>query len=157
MAGALMQVMPGRLTPVAAAVEPFSLGIPILVSASAADLVAECQASNGGLYYRDYPELELILDLGLRDPALFGRLGEAGRNHLAKKGDWDALVSQYDRAIRSFARPSRGEEPPPVPPPEEPEPEPPPEPGPEPEPKELEQPEEPDGLPSFFRGTIQKD
>ncbi len=113
-AGAFMVVMPERLTSVAATAEPFSMGVPILVHASAGNLVAECKESNGGLYYRDYSELELILELGLREPELFQRLGEAGRSHLLARNDWQALVARYDRAFRSFARPSRfGEDGPP--------------------------------------------
>ena len=107
LAGALMVVLPERLAGFAAAAEPFSLGAPILVNASATELVGDCKASNGGLYYRNYEELELILELGLRDPPLFGRMGAAGREFLMRRNDWDALMARYDRAFRSFARPSR--------------------------------------------------
>ena len=54
---------------------------------------------------QNYDELELILELGARDPRLFGRMGAAGREFLAARNDWDALMSSYDRAFRSFARP----------------------------------------------------
>ena len=105
LAGALMVVLPERLAGFAAAAEPFSLGAPILVNASATELVGDCKASNGGLYYRNYEELELILELGLRDPPLFGRMGAAGREFLMRRNDWDALMARYDRAFRSFAPP----------------------------------------------------
>ena len=107
-AGALMAVSPERLAafPTTAA-EPFSLGVPILVNASATELADECRASGGGLYYQNYDEFELILELGLRDPALFARMGAAGRGFLESRHDWDRVLARYDGAFRSFARPSR--------------------------------------------------
>lgn len=107
--GAVVAVIPERLAAFSTtAAEPFSLGVPILVNASATELAAECRASGGGLYYQNYDEFELILELGLRDPSLFPRLGAAGREFLESRHDWDSVLARYDRAFRSFARPSRG-------------------------------------------------
>ena len=107
--GAVVAVIPERLAAFpATAAEPFSLGVPILVNASATELAAECRASGGGLYYQNYDEFELILELGLRDPSLFPRMGAAGREFLGSRHDWDSVLVRYDRAFRSFARPSRG-------------------------------------------------
>ena len=132
--GAFLAVIPERLAAFpATAAEPFSLGIPILVNASATELTRECRASGGGLYYENYDEFELILELGLKDPSLFARMGAAGREFLESRHDWDEVLARYDRAFRSFARPSRtasaemalggpvspsGESAPPSPPPE---------------------------------------
>ena len=107
--GAVAAVIPERLAAFSTtAAEPFSLGVPILVNASATELAAECRASGGGLYYQNYDEFELILELGLRDPSLFPRMGAAGREFLESRHDWDSVLARYDRAFRSFARPSRG-------------------------------------------------
>ena len=107
--GAVLAVIPERLAAFSTtAAEPFSLGVPILVNASATELAAECRASGGGLYYQNYDEFELILELGLRDPSLFPRMGVAGREFLESRHDWDSVLARYDRAFRSFARPSRG-------------------------------------------------
>ncbi len=106
-AGALMAVIPERLAGSAAAAEPFSLGTPILANASAVELVRHCNASSGGLYYQGYEEFELILEIALGEPSLIGRMGEAGRAFLESENDWDALIARYDRAFRSFTRPSR--------------------------------------------------
>ena len=107
--GAVVAVIPERLAAFSvAAAEPFSLGVPILVNASATELAVECRASGGGLYYQNYDEFELILELGLRDSSLFPRLGAAGREFLESRHDWDSVLARYDRAFRSFARPSRG-------------------------------------------------
>ena len=107
--GALAAAVPQRLAEFgAAAAEPFSVGVPILVNAGASQLVADCRASNGGLYYRNYDEFELILELGLRDPGLFRRMGAAGAAFLAARSDWSEVVRRYDRALRSFARPALG-------------------------------------------------
>ena len=124
--GAVVAVIPERLAAFSTtAAEPFSLGVPILVNASATELAGECRASGGGLYYQNYDEFELILELGLRDPSLFPRMGAAGRAFLESRHDWDSVLARYDRAFRSFARPSRGAAGPlpavePVPPPEQP-------------------------------------
>ena len=107
--GAAVAVIPERLAAFSTtAAEPFSLGVPILVNASATELAEECRASGGGLYYQNYDEFELILELGLRDPSLFPRMGAAGREFLEARHDWDSMLARYDRAFRSFARPSRG-------------------------------------------------
>lgn len=107
-AGALLAVIPERLAAFSTtAAEPFSVGVPILVNASANELASECRASGGGLYYQNYDEFELILELGLRDPTLFRRMGAAGRGFLESRHDWDRVLARYDRAFRSFARPSR--------------------------------------------------
>lgn len=107
--GAVVAVIPERLAAFSTtAAEPFSLGVPILVNASATELTEECRASGGGLYYENYDEFELILELGLRDPSLFPRMGAAGREFLESRHDWDSVLARYDRAFRSFARPSRG-------------------------------------------------
>ena len=107
--GAVVAVIPERLAAFSTtAAEPFSLGVPILVNASATELAGECRASGGGLYYQNYDEFELILELGLRDPSLFPRMGAAGREFLESRHDWDSVLARYDRAFRSFARPSRG-------------------------------------------------
>ncbi len=114
--GAMLAVIPERLAAFSTtAAEPFSLGIPILVNASATELAEDCRASGGGLYYQNYDEFELILELGLRDSSLFPRMGTAGREFLESRYDWDLVMARYDRAFRSFARPSRsgaGEVPP---------------------------------------------
>ena len=108
LAGALLALVPERLAGFSDhAAEPFSLGVPLLVNASASSLVRDCQASNGGLYYRNYQEFQLILELALRDPSLMQRLGACGREFLNARHDWKAVVARYDRAFRSFARPAR--------------------------------------------------
>ena len=107
--GAFAAVIPERLAAFSTtAAEPFSVGVPILVNASATELAEECRASGGGLYYQNYDEFELILELGLRDPSLFPRMGAAGREFLESRLDWDSVLARYDRAFRSFARPVRG-------------------------------------------------
>ena len=107
--GAMLAVIPERLAAFSTtAAEPFSLGIPILVNASATELAEDCRASGGGLYYQNYDEFELILELGLRDSSLFPRMGAAGREFLESRHDWDQVMARYDGAFRSFARPSRG-------------------------------------------------
>lgn len=106
--GALLAVLPARLSSFASqALEPLSLGTPLLVNASAGELVEVCRAAAGGLYYGNYEEFEAILELALTDPALFTRLGECGREYSASRNDWTEVVAAYDRAFLSFSRPRR--------------------------------------------------
>lgn len=106
--GALLAVLPARLSSFASqALEPLSLGTPLLVNASAGELVEVCRAASGGLYYGNYEEFEAILELALTDPALFTRLGERGREYAASRNDWTEVVAAYDRAFLSFSRPRR--------------------------------------------------
>lgn len=143
--GAMLAVLPARLSSFASqALEPLSLGTPLLVNASAGELVEVCRAAAGGLYYGNYEEFEAILELALTDPALFTRLGECGREYSNSRNDWTEVVAAYDRAFLSFSRPRRasgraGEaSPPPAGPPA---PEPDPEAAPPPEPDAAESPE----------------
>ena len=149
--GALLAVLPARLSSFASqALEPLSLGTPLLVNASAGELVEVCRAAAGGLYYGNYEEFEAILELALTDPALFTRLGECGREYSASRNDWTEVVAAYDRAFRSFSRPRRASgrsaeaSPPPAVPPA---PEPAPEVAPSPEPAEAEAREPDDSAP----------
>ncbi len=107
LAGALMVLVPERLAGFAdSAAESFAQATPLLVNAAATRLVQDMNASNGGLYYRNYEEFEAIVDLALRDPALIARLGASGRRYLEARNSWDALMKDYDRAFRSFCRPA---------------------------------------------------
>lgn len=149
--GALLAVLPARLSSFASqALEPLSLGTPLLVNASAGELVEVCRAAAGGLYYGNYEEFEAILELALTDPALFTRLGECGREYSASRNDWTEVVAAYDRAFRSFSRPRRASgrsaeaSPPPAVPPA---PEPAPETAPSPEPTETDEPAPGDSAP----------
>lgn len=110
-AGALAAVTPSRLADVAAATEPLRLGVPLLATDAASDLVATLIAANAGLSYRNYDEFELILRLGLGEPDLFARFGEAGRRFLTSRNDWESVVARCDRVFRSFARPELGDYP----------------------------------------------
>lgn len=107
-AGALAAVVPAKLADASAATEPFRLGVPLVSTASADALVAALKAANGGLFYRNYEEFELILRRGLGEGGLFAGLGAAGRRYLTSQNDWDAVVSRCDRVFRSFARPELG-------------------------------------------------
>ncbi len=110
-ASALAAVVPAKLADASAATEPFRLGVPLVATASAENLVNTLKASNGGLFYQNYDEFELILRRGLQEPDLFRRMGAAGQRHLTSNNDWNAVISRCDRVLRSFARPTLGDPP----------------------------------------------
>lgn len=62
--------------------EAWMAGVPALVHDRSAVLRYQCQASGGGLWFRNYPEFEEALTLLLDRPDLRHALGEAGRQHV---------------------------------------------------------------------------
>lgn len=123
MAGAIAIVIPSRFESLSiAALEAFSVGVPIVVNARSRVLVDHCRKANAGLYYANYEEFEGILDLLLNEKTLGRTLGRQGQAYITENFGWDKLLAHYERAFRSFARPSklhdsrsRRSEPPPAP------------------------------------------
>ncbi len=62
--------------------ESFMAGTPGLVHAGSAVLQHQCRASNGGLWFRNYPEFEESLSLLCDQPDLRRALGAAGRRYV---------------------------------------------------------------------------
>jgi glycosyltransferase involved in cell wall biosynthesis len=62
-----------------AALEAWSHGCPVLANAESPVLLAQCQRSHGGLWYRDEAEYVAALRLLLERPALRDGLGYAGQ------------------------------------------------------------------------------
>lgn len=62
--------------------EAWMAGTPVLVHDRCAVLKHQCRSSNGGLWFRSYPEFEETLALLLDRPDLRRALGAAGRQHV---------------------------------------------------------------------------
>ena len=64
---------------------------PALVHATSKVLQDQCQRSNGGLWFKNYPEFEEELLLLLEQPALRNMLGESGRRFVESEYSWNAV------------------------------------------------------------------
>jgi glycosyltransferase involved in cell wall biosynthesis len=108
MAGAVAVVVPSRFESLSiVALEAFSVGVPVVVNARSRVLVDHCRKANAGLYYASYEEFEGILDLMIGDKALARTLGRQGQAYIKENFGWDKLLAQYERAFRSFTRPTK--------------------------------------------------
>lgn len=65
--------------------EAWLAGAPALVHAGGEVLRWQCRRSDGGLWFRHYPDFEQELLLLLRQPELRRRMGAAGRKHVLRE------------------------------------------------------------------------
>jgi glycosyltransferase involved in cell wall biosynthesis len=72
---------------------------PALVHADCAVTREHCERSNGGLWFRSYPEFEEILDRLLRSPELCAALGRNGRSYVEREYSWEAVLRRFDTAM----------------------------------------------------------
>ncbi len=72
---------------------------PALVHADCAVTKDHCRRSNGGLYFGNYEEFELCLDLLLTHPRLAARMGENGRAYVLENYRWAVIVDKYRRLL----------------------------------------------------------
>ena len=72
---------------------------PALVHATSKVLQDQCQRSNGGLWFKNYPEFEEELLLLLEQPALRNMLGESGRRFVESEYSWNAVEQRMFAAL----------------------------------------------------------
>ena len=112
MAGAIAVVIPSRFESLSiAALEAFSVGVPIVAKGRSRVLVDHCRKANAGLYYASYEEFEGILEMLLGEKSLARALGRQGQAYIKENFGWDRLLAAYERAFRSFGRPGKQHEP----------------------------------------------
>ena len=75
--------------------EAWQLGIPVLVNGRSDVLVSHCLVSNGGLYYTNYEEFALCLDLLRSDRQLRETLGMQGKHYVKQQYSWDTVEKIY--------------------------------------------------------------
>lgn len=79
--------------------ESFLTKTPAIVNGQGAVLTDHCQRSNGGLWFRNYPEFEDMLIRLLDDTELHRAMGEAGRQYVLNEYSWDAIMQKLTAAI----------------------------------------------------------
>ena len=72
---------------------------PALVHAGSAVMQHQCRRSNGGLWFRTYPEFEEALQLLLRNPGLRERMGKMGRDYVLTEYSWERIRSRLLAAL----------------------------------------------------------
>ncbi len=77
---------------------------PVLVNARCEVTREHCQRSQGGLYFSDYQEFEVCLDLLLSDERLRTRLSHLGRHYVAQSYTWDGVLDRFLEAVRAVGR-----------------------------------------------------
>jgi glycosyltransferase involved in cell wall biosynthesis len=75
--------------------EAWAAGTPVLAHGHCAVTREHCARSNGGLYFTNYPEFEVCLDLALARPALRMRLATNGKDYVHRNYRWDTIVARY--------------------------------------------------------------
>lgn len=75
--------------------EAWQAGLTVLVNGRSDVLAEHCLASNGGLYYTNYDEFALGLDLLLSHPELRATLGKQGQAYVAQHYSWDEIEKTY--------------------------------------------------------------
>lgn len=75
--------------------EAWQQGIPVLVNGRSDVLAGHCAAANGGLYYTNYDEFALCLDLLLRQPDVRRVLGDQGKRYVDEHYSWDTIEQTY--------------------------------------------------------------
>ncbi|HOW96390.1 MAG TPA: glycosyltransferase family 4 protein [Kiritimatiellia bacterium] len=75
--------------------EAWLAGAPALVHAGGEVLRWQCRRSNGGLWFRHYPDFEQELLLLLRRPELRQRMGAAGRSYVLREYSRTAIQARF--------------------------------------------------------------
>lgn len=80
--------------------ESWLAGTPVLVHAAGDVMPYHCRQSNGGLWFRNYPEFEESLMLLVTNPKLRNSMGAAGRSYVQTRYSWDATESRLLAALK---------------------------------------------------------
>jgi len=79
--------------------ESWLAGTPVLVHAGGEVMPHHCRRSNGGLWFRNYPEFEEALTLLLTQPGLRDALGTAGRRYVERDYSWPSVERRLLAAL----------------------------------------------------------
>ena len=87
--------------------EAFAVATPVIANAASRVLIDHCRKANAGFYYRDFEEFEEIVGLLLSDQNLARNLGKNAQRYIKENYGWQKLLSKYEHALRSSARPGK--------------------------------------------------
>ena len=75
--------------------EAWQQGIPVVVNGRSDVLAEHCLASNGGLYYTNYDEFVVCLELLLSQQKLRHTLGQQGKQYVKARYTWNTVEKTY--------------------------------------------------------------
>jgi len=100
MAGAVAFCHPSRNESFSIVImESWLSGTPVLVTAKSEVMLDHCRKSNGGLWFRTYPEFEEALTLLLDNADVRQALGRAGREYVLRDYSWDVIDAKLFTAL----------------------------------------------------------
>ena len=76
--------------------EAWLAGAPVVVNRRCEATVEHCERSQGGLWFTDYGDFEVVMDRLLADDALRARLAANGRAYTERHFSWPAVVERYE-------------------------------------------------------------
>ncbi|MEI8351686.1 MAG: glycosyltransferase family 4 protein, partial [bacterium] len=79
--------------------ESWLAGTPVLVHAAGEVMPFHCRKSNGGLWFRNYPEFEESLMLLAANPILRSAMGQAGGRYVRKNYSWPVVRARLLAAL----------------------------------------------------------
>jgi len=80
--------------------EAWLAGTPALVHAKGEVLRWQCESSNGGFWFANYPEFEAMLLFYLDHPGIAAKMAEQGRAYTIGKYAPDAVRRRFDAALQ---------------------------------------------------------
>ncbi len=83
--------------------ESWLTGTPGIVHANGEVLRYQCESSNGGLWFKTYPEFEEAVLLMLNDPDTRRALGQAGREYVLREYSWASVEKRLIEALNHAA------------------------------------------------------
>jgi len=79
--------------------ESWLAGAPVLVHGAGEVMLDHCRKSNGGLWFRNYPEFEESLLLLLTRQGLRESMGKAGKRYVQAHYSWSSVESRLLAAL----------------------------------------------------------
>lgn len=82
--------------------EAWVAGTPVLVHGDCEATREHCVRSNGGLFFTNYDEFDLCLNLLLEHEDLRIRLADNGRRYVLENYHWDTIIERYSKLFKDL-------------------------------------------------------